>query len=94
MDKDTIYTVDSFAVYKVTNGISTKSSFLILNQGHASILAGCNKIGGDKDGIGEEARFKKPWAITQDKSTGELYVAEMGLKIKKITKEGIEVPLL
>jgi hypothetical protein len=45
---------------------------------------------GDVDGVGANARFVEPYALTFEAATGNLYVAEKnGGKIRKVTSAGV-----
>lgn len=78
--------IDSYgAIYiaEVDNHLIRK----ITPQGEVSVVAGSGKRG-DRDGIGKDALFNKPYALAIDKFNN-LYVTELGNhKIKKISQDG------
>ncbi|MDH5465081.1 MAG: hypothetical protein OEW60_05590 [Thiovulaceae bacterium] len=84
--KPTNIAVDSqgnIFVTEVENHLIRKIS----SNGKISIFAGNGKIG-DKDGVGINARFNKPYGIYIDKDD-TIYITELGNhKIKKITAKG------
>lgn len=57
-------------------------------SGQKSTFAGCGKHGYE-DGEGEKAMFNRPWGITVNQETGDVFVADRNNHIiRKITPQG------
>ncbi len=56
--------------------------------GNVSTFAGSGKEL-TEDGIGVHASFNKPTGVTMNELTGDVYVAELGGYIRKISPQGI-----